>query len=80
LDILEKREEGSTLEFTAITGRTYTIHASDNLKKWTKKKFKLQDQEASILSYRATDVRKLRVNVVNAGDGAVAKFYKLMVQ
>jgi hypothetical protein len=80
LDILEKREEGSTLEFTAITGRTYTIHASDNLKKWTKKKFKLQDQEAAILSYRATDVRKLRVNVVNAGDGAVAKFYKLMVQ
>lgn len=80
LDILEKREQGSTLEFMAITGRTYTIHASDNLKEWTQREFKLQDQEIDLSSYRATDVRKLRVNVPNAEGGAVARFYKLMVQ
>ena len=80
LDILEKREQGSTLEFMAITGRTYTIHTSANLKEWTQKEFKLQDQEVDMSSYRATEVRKLRINVPNTEGSAVVNFYKLMVQ
>ena len=76
--------EGVTLEFLAITGRTYTVQASNDLKQWREVDFIAGDPAAedAVLqgNISAKDVTKLSVTVPPSEDIAKAKFFKLMVR
>jgi len=84
VDIVSSSGEGVTLEFLAITGRTYTVQASNDLKQWREVDFIAGDPAAEDAvpqgNISAKDVTKLSVTVPPSEDIAKAKFFKLMVR
>ena len=72
------------LEFSVITGRTYTIHSSTNLQTWTPMSFKIPANgptDGSRANYTATDVGVLQVEPQLPGGGLDSKFFfKVQVQ
>lgn len=70
------------LEFTVITGRTYTIHSSTNLQTWAPMSFKIPaNGPADRGSYTATDVGVLQVEPQLPGGGpGHHSYFKLQVQ
>ena len=71
------------LEFMAIGGRTYSIHASPDLLQWTPVPFRMAGDgptAPSVSDYRATDVRVMEVEVAPAVGTEPAHFYKLMIE
>ncbi len=55
------------VEFLAITGRSYTLHASSDLKSWAPVPFRVSGDTSTVptrTTYRATDVRNVRLEVV----------------
>lgn len=83
LDIVGMQADGKPLlEFMAITGRSYTLLGSTDLKAWSAMKFRVPAEGATPAlrsCYSASDVRKLRIAAeVAAGQKAV--FFKAMVQ
>ncbi len=73
----------STLEFTAIRGRSYTIQASADMQTWTTVPFRLSTDNASSADrevYVSNDVRPVRAAVGPFAEGEAApRFFKLMV-
>lgn len=70
------------LDFTAIPGRTYGVFGSDNLKSWTPISFTIPAEGANSearTSYRATDVRLLRIRA-EATDQASFSYFKISVR
>ena len=81
LDILETGAAGVKLEFLAITGRTYTVQQSNDLRQWRQVDFTTQDvPETTKASFLAEQVTKMNVTVPPSGNSGNAKFFKLMVQ
>lgn len=83
LEIVGTVEGRSLLEFTAIRGRSYTIHVSQNLQTWSPVAFSLSTDTADTPPrqvYQATNTRVLRPWVVPFEDEEAApRFFKLLV-
>ena len=80
LDIVERAEVGTVLEFMGIQGRTYTIKGSPDLKEWRDLTFEVEGQEGELENVRAEKVQNYRVTVPGDEPGTTTKFFKLMVQ
>ena len=82
LSLVGLNADNSQLEFMAIRGRTYTIEASSNLQQWTPVGFRVVNGGAPGPiqdSYRATDVRTLRVEVPSIGT-ETNRYFRATVQ
>ncbi len=81
LAIVDQQEGQSILELLAVSGRTYSIQASDDLHTWTPVPFRLASEPSSALmqNYRATDVRRLRV-AVPTPTGSSQLYFKALLQ
>lgn len=83
LKIARVHAAAAVLQFTAVRGRTYVIHASADLQSWTPVTFRLPADDTTDFpraSYLATDVAPLEVEVALPPEGQPARFFKLMVQ
>lgn len=84
LAILSTSAGRSTLEFTAIRGRTYSIQASDDMTAWTTVPFRLTSDptdSAERRSYIAADVRPVHAQVGPLSDTAQpSRFFRLVVR
>ncbi len=83
LEALQLLPGRAQLEFTVVRGRTYSLLAGSELTAWAPVAFTLEGAgEEAVLEYRATDVRRLRVNVaLPETDGpAGQRFFKLLVR
>jgi len=80
LDIVERVEGGTVLEFMGIQGRTYTIKGSADLKEWNDLAFQVDGEEGDFDNVRADKVRQFRITVPSEEAGAAVKFFKLLVQ
>lgn len=71
------------LEFTGITGRSYTVFGSPDLTTWQPVRFRLvndsKDSKPST-SYAASSVSKVQVRVVTEPEDVVHRFFKLVVE
>ena len=73
----------SQLEFLGIRGRTYTIQESPTMQQWTTSKFRFLTSGVPgplQTSYRATDVRLLRVEVPPSAIAGTNRFFRAIVQ
>ena len=73
----------SQLEFLAIRGRTYTIQESPTMQQWTTSNFRFVTSGVPgplQTSYRATDVRLLRVEVPPSAIAGTNRFFRAIVQ
>lgn len=76
-------EEPALLEFTVVSGRSYTVQGSPDLKSWNPVSFRLAGDPsatAPVSAYAATSVAKLQVRVVPGSDDTVYRFFKLIVE
>ncbi len=83
LSILGVNNGYSQLEFLAIRGRTYTIQESPTMEQWTTSKFRFVTSGVPgplQTSYRATDVRLLRVEVPPSAIAGTNRFFRAIVQ
>jgi hypothetical protein len=80
LDIVERAQAGTVLEFMGIKGRTYTIKGSPDLKEWSDLSFEVEGQDGELENIRAVKVQMYRVTIPGDESGATTKFFKLMVQ
>ena len=80
LDIVQKQETGTVLEFMGIQGRTYTIQGSPDLKSWSDLPFQLEGAEGELEHVRAEKVQQFRVMVPQPESGTQSRFFKLMVR
>lgn len=83
LDIVGVQEGRPQLEFMVVQGRTYTLFGSDDLKTWTPIDFRIPANgpaAASQPSYRATDIRVLRVEPVPPNGQPAAQYFKVQAQ
>jgi len=82
LNIVKSRGSISTLEFTAVRGRTYSILSSSDAIIWKPQTFRLPTDEVSQparSSFQARSVTLMRVSVENPIESPT-RFFKLMVQ
>lgn len=84
LAIVTTAAGGPWLEFTAIRGRSYSIHASENLLHWTPVAFNLPTDAADApgrQDFFAADTRLIRVRILTlAPDAPAWRFFKLQVR
>jgi hypothetical protein len=83
LKIIRFHEGRPVMEFLGVTGRTYSIQGSQNLKQWEAATFRvLEDGEAGKdrTRIRVDEIRKFEIEVV-AGEGdLVPRYYRVMVE
>jgi hypothetical protein len=78
LEIKEKTPTGVRFEFFAITGKTYTIERSTDMKTWSQMPFAIGESGAGSTSFTATDVSILSAHATpNFGS---KEFYRLTVR
>lgn len=84
LDIAALTDAGPELEFTAIRGRTYTIHGSEDMRAWSPVPFFLPTDAADAPArerYQALDTRVVRARAGTPDPGVPSwRFFKLEVQ
>lgn len=83
LKIVSFHDVSPMVEFTAVSGRTYSIYGSSDLKTWESLEFRIpvNGSDADFVSrYQASDVSVLQVEVKTPAEGVELKFFKLMVQ
>ncbi len=83
LSIVGVRNGHSQLEFLGIRGRSYTIQESPTMEQWTTSKFRFVTSGVPgplQTSYRATDVRLLRVEVPPSAIAGTNRFFRALVQ
>jgi hypothetical protein len=71
------------LDFLAVTGRSYSIQGSADLKSWTAVEFRpigATGAEAARSVYRASEVTTLRVRLEQSAADSGLKFFKLVLQ
>lgn len=79
---ITQSEGRSIVEFLAITGRSYTLHASSDLQTWKPVSFRVisEGDDAPVrTAYRAMDVRPVRLEVV-ADEAQLSAFLFLRAQ
>jgi hypothetical protein len=82
LTITGFHEGAPRLEFLAVTGRTYTLLASHDLKSWEKVWFRLpaEGTNAAIRgTFMADTVRPIQMEAVHQGTGPAPTFFRLML-
>lgn len=81
LNIAAMADGQPQLEFTAIRGRSYSIHGSDDMRSWTPVTFALAGEVSDSPGrsvYQAAETRPLRVQPAPPTEGAPAwRFFKL---
>lgn len=83
LRVTDQRGEETRMAFLAITGRSYTVLGSDDMKAWTQVGFRVEspDREgAERQFYSATDVREMLVVVKTPAAESPKKFFKLALR
>lgn len=85
LKIKSMRGAAARLEFMAIRGRTYTIHASADLVHWIQTPFRVETPGSAtpapaVLYWRANDVNILQVEAEPPEGSGGLRFFKLMIQ
>ncbi|MBL9137534.1 MAG: hypothetical protein JNK85_16800 [Verrucomicrobiales bacterium] len=83
LSLIPQAQGVPLLEFTVVTPRTYTVHASTDLVHWVAIPFRDPNDRAGVaqMSYSSTDIRILRVEPVIPSDVPIANyFFKVEVQ
>ena len=83
LDIVGFQEDRPTLEFMAITGRTYTVLGSTDLSEWKPFSFRFSTDPASAPAregFTADSVQRVRVEVVAPASATPSIFFRLKVQ
>ena len=78
LQIMEKSDTGVRFEFYAITGKTYTIERSSDVKTWTRVPFAIGSAVAGETSFSATEVGIL--SAVATPTTGTKEFYRLTVR
>ena len=78
LNVVGFQNGAPILEFTGVTGRTYTVQGSENLKEWSAIEFTLEGESDRYSGYYASDIRKLRI--VAAPRATNPKFFRLQSQ
>lgn len=79
--VKERANGGDVIEFLAITGRSYLLSRSSDLKTWTPVEFSVPAESDSIRSfYPARDVRTLRVNIPVGTNAPTIYTYRGIVQ
>ncbi len=79
LTIKEKNATGVRLEFYAITGKTYTIERSTDVKTWSAVPFAIGEPAVGASIYRAVDVGILSAFTTPTA-GGTKEFYRLTVR
>lgn len=79
IEIKEKQAAAVRFEFYGITGKTYTIERSTDLKTWTRMPFTAGTPPVEATAYKATAVGILSVTAPPAPDG-VKELYRLLVR
>lgn len=79
LDIKEKREGEVRLEFFGITGKTYTVESSTDLKTWTRVPLKAGSAATAAETFTATEVGIVQAGVA-VPDGQPKAQYRLTVR
>jgi hypothetical protein len=79
LQIKEKAANSVRFEFYAITGKTYTIERSTDVKTWTQVPFSISTPTSGVPSYSATNVGILSAFTTPA-PGTEKEFYRLTVR
>ena len=76
--ITEKLENSVRLEFFGITGKTYTIESSPDLKTWKRVNFSVSAAGPGAPGYLASDVGP--VSVFTSPGSALNEYYRLSVR
>jgi hypothetical protein len=76
--IKEKLEKSVRLEFFGITGKTYTIESSPDLKTWKRVNFSVSAPGPGVQGYLASDVGP--VSVFTSPGSALNEYYRLSVR
>ncbi len=79
LQIKERAETSVRFEFYAITGKTYTIERSTDMKTWARVPFAIGSPAAGSLTHTAADVSILSAFTTPA-PGSAKEFYRLTVR
>jgi Bacterial TSP3 repeat len=83
LGLVEIKEGATRLEFMALRDHTYSILSSTDLKVWTPVQFRIaaDGPQAPLLNnYRATDVRRLQVEVPYEPGAGGSRYFKALVE
>lgn len=83
LSISRMTNGAPVLAFTAIAGRSYTVLGAATIDAWTPVQFRFvgtASDSAPLVSYVATDVRPVQIEVVSPADKPAPRFFKLMLQ
>ena len=83
LNVVRFNEGAPVLEFLAVTGRTYTLEGSSDLKTWERMQFRLSSQGANgsvRTRFAATSIETTQVEVVPQGAPISAAYFRLMLQ
>jgi hypothetical protein len=75
--------DAPVIEFQAISGRTYTVLGSPDLKQWTPLSFQIPADGPAALTrpnIYATGVQKLQVQVIQPAGGPEMHYFRLLVQ
>jgi hypothetical protein len=73
----------SRMEFLAVTGRSYTLNSSQDLKSWVPTAFRILGGETNAplrLNFIADTVKKVQLEAVPPSAEAVPSFFRLMVE
>jgi hypothetical protein len=82
LDIVRRNNGLPVLEFLALTGRTYTVEGSADLKSWSPLQFRIPSEGAATTwrqSVQSTDVRRLQVEVFSEASAPEVGYFRLIV-
>lgn len=83
LNIVRTQNDAPVLEFTAISGRMYTVQASSDFVIWKSVSFRMLPVAAEtpeLKSYSATDIRQVQVQVVTPAGESVPPFFRLKLE
>jgi hypothetical protein len=83
LNIVGVHAGAPQLEFTAVTGRTYSLLGSSDLETWKPLAFRLSTDATNAVaraSYYADAVKTVQVEAVPPADEAAPAFFRLMLQ
>ena len=80
--IVTLNEGAPLLEFTTMSGRSYAVQGSADLKQWTPLTFTIPALSTSKVrsDYTAPDIRTLQLQVVPSGAAANLRFFRLGLQ
>ena len=83
LNILGFTNGAPLLEFLAVTGRTYSLLGSSDLKTWTPLTFKVPTDGTNVSvrqSYQTDAIKKVQLQVNTQGAEVAATYFRLMLQ